>query len=119
MLGALLLGETSLLLQLLVAEQDEEALDTTKPGDRQPLREEGNRWDSEERKRCKVCVMFVLFHWKPTRSSLTTVRSSSSFPLSHGWKYLKPCKEKKTTEVSTSFLCLLCVFMSSAVWSNL
>lgn len=38
-LGELLLGETSLLLQLLVAE-DEEALDTTKPGDRQPCREE-------------------------------------------------------------------------------
>lgn len=36
-LGELLLGETSLLLQLLV-EEWEEALDTTKPGERQPCR---------------------------------------------------------------------------------
>lgn len=28
---------------------------------------------------------------KLTRSSLTTVSSSSSFPLSQGWKYLNPC----------------------------
>lgn len=36
-LGELLLVETSLLLQLLVEEQ-EEALDTTKPGERHPCR---------------------------------------------------------------------------------
>lgn len=32
---------------------------------------------------------------KLTRSSFTTVSSSSSFPLSHGWKYLKPCEKKQ------------------------
>lgn len=30
-----------------------------------------------------------------TRSSLTTVSNNSSFPLSQGWKYLKPCEKKK------------------------
>lgn len=34
---------------------------------------------------------------QPTRSSLTTVSSSSSFPLSHGWKYLKPWDRNKIT----------------------
>lgn len=42
---------------------------------------------------CGTCVM----RQKPTRSSLTTVSSSSSFPLSQGWKYLKPCDRNKIT----------------------
>lgn len=41
-LGELLLVETSLLLELLV-DEEEEALDTTNPGERQPCRTGGDR----------------------------------------------------------------------------
>lgn len=90
-LGELLLVETSLLLQLLV-DEEEEALDTTKPGERQPCRTgQGTKTDRSVRTRGFVFCSCR----KLTRSSFTTVSSSSSFPLSHGWKYLKPCEIKK------------------------
>lgn len=89
--GELLLVETSLLLQLLV-DEEEEALDTTNPGERQPCRTgEGTHTDLSIGTR----GFFVCYCRKLTRSSFTTVSSSSSFPLSHGWKYLKPCQIKE------------------------
>lgn len=90
-LGELLLVETLLLLQLLV-DEEEEALDTTNPGDRQPCRtgEGAQTYRSIGTRGFVFCSCRKL-----TRSSFTTVSSSSSFPLSHGWKYLKPCQIKE------------------------
>lgn len=90
-LGELLVVETSLLLQLLV-DEEEEALDTTKPGERQPCRPgEGTQTSRSVR----TGGFVFSFCKKLTRSSFTTVNSSSSFPLSHGWKYLKPCEKRR------------------------
>lgn len=90
-LGELLLVETLLLLQLLV-DEEEEALDTTNPGERQPCRtgEGAQTYRSIGTRGFVFCSCRKL-----TRSSFTTVSSSSSFPLSHGWKYLKPCQIKE------------------------
>lgn len=56
-LGELLLVETSLLLQLLVAEE-EEALDTTNPGERQPYPTGGGDTGQSEPRR--LCLGFLL-----------------------------------------------------------
>lgn len=44
------------------------------------------------KKKCRPCVISLSYSVQElTRSSFTTVSSTSSFPLSQGWKYLKPC----------------------------
>lgn len=48
-----------------------------------------------------LCVPFLFSLL--TRSSFTTVSSSSSFPLSQGWKYLKPCRKKVAKNDKTRF----------------
>lgn len=86
-LGALLLGETSLLLQLLVAE-DEDALDTTKPGDRQPCREETDVVQKSGRD-VKFCVMFVMFHWKTDQILVDDCQEQLLFPSEPRLKVFK------------------------------
>lgn len=58
-LGELLLVETSLLLQLLV-DEEEEALDTTKPGERQPCRTgEGTQTDRQVSQDWRLCFLLL------------------------------------------------------------